>query len=61
MPVEVSEQLVERVGDVSVAQIPAARLIAEYRALVLLGIRHHRRVLFGTETLVFGARPSRRR
>ena len=55
--VQVRDQLVERVGHVTVAQVPGAGVVGEHRAVVLLGVGDHGGVLLGEEVLVLGGEP----
>ena len=54
--IQVGHEVVERVGHVPVAEVPGCGGSAEHRAVVLLGVGHHRRVLLRDEVLVLGGR-----
>ena len=50
-------ELVERVCHVPVAQVPGRCGTAEHRAVVLLGVGDHGRVLLGEEVAILGDEP----
>ena len=51
---EMSDQRVERVAHVHVAQIPRGHLVGEHRAVVLLGVCDQTGVLLGVELIILG-------